>query len=146
MIYMKKVMFLLILFPAILCNGCKKGDLTDTIDITQFSWKLKKISVDGEKYKVKEDNYFNGKAYVVIFENDSVFQLNTSVNLAKGSYQITTKGDISIFNYQEYTEVGGQNEIDAKLLQVTSKITSYKVLENILLLKGDNCEIELKKE
>lgn len=139
-------MFLLILFPAILCNGCKKEDLTDTIDITQFSWKLKKISVDGKKYKVKEDNYFNGKAYVVIFENDSVYQLNTSVNLAKGSYQITTKGYINVLNYQEITKVGGQNEIDAKLLQVTSKITSYKVLENILLLKGDNCEIELKKE
>lgn len=143
---MKKIMFLLIFFPAILCNGCKKEDLTDTIDITQFSWKLKKISVDGNKIKVKEDDYFNNEAYILVFENDSIFRLNTSVNLAKGSYQITTKGDISIFNYQEYTEVGVQNDIDDKLLQVTSKITSYKVLENILLLKGDNCEIELKKE
>jgi hypothetical protein len=143
---MKKIMFLLIFFPAILSNGCKKEDITDTIDITQFSWKLKKISVDGNKIKVKEDDYFNNEAYILVFENDSIFRLNSSVNLAKGSYQITTKGYINVLNYQEITKVGGQNEIDDKLLQVTSKITSYKVLENILLLKGDNCEIELKKE
>lgn len=44
------------------------------------------------------------------------------------------------------TEVGGQNEIDNKLLQNISSITSYQVLNDILIMKGINCEIELKKE
>ena len=143
---MKRKIFLLILFPAILCNGCKKEDLTDTIDITQFSWIMQSITIEENKFKVKEDNYFNNEAYVLIFENDSTFQLNTSVNLSKGSFQISSKGNINILNYHEITEVGGQNEIDNKLLQNISSITSYQVLNDILIMKGINCEIEFKKE
>ncbi len=143
---MKKIIFLLILFPAILCHGCKKEDLTDTIDITQFSWIMKSITIEKNMIKVKEDDYFNNEAYILIFENDSIFQLNTSVNLAKGTFQISSNGNVDIFNYQEMTEVGGKNEIDNKLLQNIPTITSYQVLNDILIMKGINCEIEFKKE
>ena len=143
---MKKIMFLLILYFTALCSGCKKEDLTDAIDITQFSWLVKNISIEENKIKVKKDDYFNNKAYVLIFENDSIFQLNTSVNLAKGSFKISSKGHINIFNYQEITEVGSQNEIDDKLLKNIPSVSSYQVLNDDLILKGYNCEIELKKE
>ncbi len=142
---MKKTIFLLVLVFAILCNACNKEDLTDTVDITQFSWMMKSITIE-KKIKVKDDDFFNNEAYVLIFENDSVFQLNTSVNLAKGRFQISSKGIINIFNYHENTELGGQNKIDNKLLQNISKITSYQVLNDILILKGSNCEIKFKKK
>ncbi len=134
------------MFPAILCNGCKKKDLTDTMDITKFSWIVKNITIKENKIKIKEDNYFNNKAYVLIFKNDSIFQLNTSVNLAKGSFQTSSKGHINILYYHEITEVGGQNEIDDKLLKNIPSVSSYQVLNDVLILKGNNCKIELKQE
>ena len=143
---MKKIMFLLILFPTIFCSGCKKEDLTDTTNITEFSWKLKSIKIKGNKSKVKEDTYFNDKAYILVFENDSIFKLNTSVNLAIGNFEIINIGIINISNYQESTEVGGKNEIDDKLLQNIPLITSYQVLSNYLFFKGNDIKIEFEKE
>lgn len=143
---MKTTKFIVLLSFFALCSSCKKEDLTDSIDITQYSWKMKSITINGNITKIPNVVYHNDKAYILIFKNDSILQLNTSVNLAKGSYQIISKGNIHILNYGEITEVGGQNEIDHKLLQNISSITIYQVLDDDLFLKGDNFEIEFQKE
>ena len=143
---MKTITFFLVFFPAILCSSCEKEDLTDSIDITQFSWMINSITITDIKHKVKKDNYHNSEAYILVFESDSIFKLNTSVNLAKGKFQIYSKGNINVFYYHEITEVGGQTEIDNKLLKYVPSVSSYQVFNNILLLKGKNCEIELKKK
>ena len=147
---MKKIIFFLILFPAIFCNGCKKEDLTDTIDITQFSWKLKSITIDGNKSKTPNKDYHGDKidkdnVYKLRFVNDSLFQFDLSINEGQGKYDILQSGKI-LFPTYGTTYVCCNSDFEQDLLPIISKIKSYQVLDNILLLKGDNCEIELKQE
>ena len=147
---MKKIFFILFLFPAILCSSCEKEDLTDSIDITQFSWKLKSITIDGNKSITPNKDYHGDKivnenVYKLSFVNDSIFQFDLSINEGQGKYDILQTGKILISTYGT-TYVCCNNDFEQDFLPIISKITSYQVLDNILLLKGDNCEIELKKE
>ena len=103
------------------------------------------ISSENQTFTVKNKDYHNKDAYILIFKNDSIFQLNTSVNLTIGNFEILQKNSINIFHYQEITEIGGQNIIDKKLLQYLPKIFSYKVMNDELILIGNNCKIKLKK-
>ncbi|MFH1004076.1 MAG: hypothetical protein V1781_01040 [Bacteroidota bacterium] len=94
---MKKIIFLLILFPTVLCSGCKKEDLTDTIDITKHSWKIKMIIINGDRSKTPNKNYHgnpisNDNAYKLIFQNDSVIVLNLGINDGEGKYKIPSLG------------------------------------------------------
>ena len=105
-------------FALTLFVGCKKQDNTDTVDITAFKWKMQNIKVNGFKTKIKDNvDFLNGNPYSLIFYNDSVFQLNTSVNHAIGNYKIYEKGEIVISDYFETTLVyTTDDKIDSKLL------------------------------
>jgi len=139
---MKKILLSIVLLVLILSYGCAKKDLTDSIDITQKSWVLNKIIVDGEKFKANDFDCFNNEAYILYFENDSVFELNTSINVAGGVFYIQNRGTIEISDYHEYTEAGGHhNEIDENLLNKMLTVNSYKVIGEDLYLEGDDIEI-----
>lgn len=143
---MKKVIVLMALSSLIICLSCEKEDLTDSIDITKKSWSLTKITVNGDKSEVDNSGYFNKDAYNLYFENDSIFQLNTSTNLAKGQYNIDENGLIEIFYYHEFTEVGVQNKIDEKLLEKLLTMNSYRVLGQKLYYNGSDCEMEFSEK
>ncbi len=147
---MKKIVFLLVLFPAIFCNGCKKEDLTDTIDITQFSWKIESITVDGDKTKTPNIDYHgnsisNDNSYKLIFQNDSEFNLDLGINYGGGTFKIPYMGMITFESFGT-TEICCDSDFDEDVAKTIVLITSYQVLNDILKLKGSNCEIELKKE
>ena len=142
---LKKTKFIIIIVPLLILTfiACHEEDSTD---IVQLSWQVKYICVENQNFKVKNKDYVNKEAYILIFKDDSVFQLNTSVNLAVGEFKIPTKNCINILKYQEITEIGGQSIIDKKLLQYIPTIYSYKILGDNLVLQGNNCEIKLKKQ
>lgn len=142
---MKKYFFLLILSLIVFCSGCKKI-LTDSVDIIQFNWKMKSITYFGHKSKIKEDDYTNDDAYRLVFANDSIFKLNTSVNITYGRFEIVNKGCIDIFSYEEVTQVAGGNGIDDILRENIPLITSYEVLDDRLIFVSENCQIRFEKE
>ena len=137
--------FNIIIVPLLILTliACHKEDSTD---IVQFSWQIKYICTENQNFKVKNKDYVNKEAYILIFKNDSVFQLNTSVNLAIGKFKMPSKNCINILGYQEITEIGGQSSVDKKLLQYIPTICSYKILGENLVLQGNNCEIKLKRQ
>ncbi len=136
------LLFSFILICAILIN-CNK-DKTDTIDITKHKWKIESITTNNTTYKTP-DKVRLKHAYLLVFESDSSFSLNTSVNTGSGSYDLISYGSLEIKYYSELTEVGGQNEFDYKLLDVMPSVVSYQVIGNNLILKGEEGEIVLKK-
>ncbi len=142
---LKKTKFIIIIVSLLILTfiACHKEESTD---IVQFSWQVKYICVENQNSKVKNKDYVNKEAYMLIFKNDSVFQLNTSVNLAVGKFKMPSENCINIFEYQEITEIGGQSIIDKKLLQYIPTICSYKILGDNLILQGNKCEIKLKKQ
>lgn len=143
---MKKVILLLVIFPAILSFACQKKDLTDTTDISQFSWKVKNFTINGDKNKIKKGDFHNSKAYILRLESDSTFTFNNSMNVTNGSYRIMQAGNINISDDLISTKIAGENEIDKKLFQIISKVTSYQVLDEYLILKGEKFEIKFQKE
>ena len=139
----------MVLFPTIFCSGCKKEDLTDTTDITQFSWKLKSITIDGDKSTTPKKNYHGEKivnedVYTLTFVNDSTFKFNLSINSGEGKYGIPKFGEILIYSFGT-TYVCCNSGFEQDFSQIISKITSYQVLSDYLILKGINIEIEFEK-
>jgi hypothetical protein len=139
---------LLVIIPMITIS-CKK-DLTDTTDITAWEWKVKSVTTNGKTFKPKKKDYLRNDAYILVFENDMTFKLNTSVNMAGGNYLIVEKGKVSISTYEEYTEVvttdNKEVELNKNLLTVFNEVTTYEVLGDILIFKGTKGEVKLKKE
>ncbi len=144
----KQLALLLVIIPMITIS-CKK-DVTDTTDITVWEWKVKSVTTNGKTFKPKNKDYLRNDAYVLMFENDTTFKLNTSVNMARGNNLIIEKGKVSISTYEEFTEVAtADNEeikLNKNLLTVFNEVTTYKVLGNILIFKGTKGEVKLKKE
>ncbi|MEA3495046.1 MAG: META domain-containing protein [Bacteroidota bacterium] len=131
--------FILICTTLINCNK----DKTDTIDITKHKWKIESITTNDTIYKTQ------GKvpvkhAYLLVFDSDSSFSLNTSVNTGGGIYDLISNGLLKITCYGG-TKVGGENEFDDKLREVLPLVVSYQVIGNNLILKGEEGEIVLKK-
>lgn len=95
---LKKTKFIIIIVPLLILTfiACHEEDSTD---IVQLSWQVKYICVENQNFKVKNKDYVNKEAYILIFKNDSVFQLNTSVNMAVGEFKIPTKNCINILKY-----------------------------------------------
>ena len=146
---MKKIVFLLILFPTIFCSGCKKEDLTDTTDITQYSWKVKSITINGNKENRPKKDCHNEKLpdndYALNFQDDSLFTLYLNDNNLKGIISIQEIGIIS-FNKGGITLIGCESKFSYQLIEIITKITTYQVLSNCLILKGSDIEIEFEKE
>lgn len=145
---MKRIIFLLTSL-AILCNACKKDDLTQTTDITKFSWKIKSIAVDGYKSKTPNKDYhgndISDNAYKLYLKNDKTFNLYLGINSVIGEYKIPSLGKFTFINGL-ITEKCCDSDFDEHVGNAIILITSYQVLDDILILKGKNCEIELKKE
>ncbi|MCP4520467.1 MAG: META domain-containing protein [Cytophagales bacterium] len=127
------------LFLAIFCSSCEKEDLTESTDITKSSWKLKCIEIDGDR--VKQGDYY----YCLSFNNDSSFKLVMKVNSGGGTANIKEQGVISFSDFST-TEVAGEDESESDLVKSIGLINSYQVLDNTLLLFGENCELEFEKE
>lgn len=142
-------LILLILFPLItVMTSCKK-DKTLDIDITKFEWKLQEIRTGGKTLKPERKDYFRENPFILKFDSDTTFSLNTSVNFAKGKYQIESKGEILIFTYGESTCVGTvdtkEQELNQNLLYVFKEVKKYIVVGETLLFKGTKGEVEFKE-
>ena len=144
----QNIMLYFIIIP-LLAVGCKK-DVTDTIDITAWKWELKAVTTGSDTYKPKNKDYLRNDAYILTFEADSTFTLSTSVNYAGGNYTIPKNGEISIYLYEETTEVAtsdnDEKKLNENLLTVFSEVTTYQVLGKTLIFKGSKGEVEFKKE
>ena len=147
---MKKITFVLIIIFSILCNACKKEDLT-TIDITQFSWRISSITVDKNKYKTPKEDYHGNSisnqdsTYLLIFQDGYVFKLDLGLNFGTGKFNIPTLGLFTVESFGT-TYICCDSKFDEYIVQNIKSIQSYQVLNDILILKGDDFEIELEKE
>ena len=147
---MKKVLLLLILFLSIICCGCKKDVSTNSTDITLYSWKLKSVTIDEEKLNIPNkdyhgDNVSNDRAYELVFENDTMLSFNLGINNGEGKYKIQSSGVIDI-EYYGVTKICCNSDFDKAMIKAIGLITSYQVLDEVLILNGYNCEMELMKE
>lgn len=138
-------LLLFIVFPLItgMCS-CNK-DLTDELDITTYKWELTFIKQEGKTHNIPEEDFHNPTAYVLWFENDSVFSLDFSINTGKGEYEIISKGTVNIISFSNITEAA-MTDFDDKLLSAFKKMTSYTVKGNTLTFKGYNSEVEFKQK
>lgn len=86
--------FIIILCALCFTNvGCQK-DITQEIDITQFVWEINSVKIEHTMHHIENQCFFNSESYKLIFKQDGDFQLNTSVNLAMGSFVIEQRGII----------------------------------------------------
>lgn len=150
--YISKQMtiILFIFFPLLAgMSSCKK-DKTLEVDITKFEWVLQEINTWSETYKPEKKEYFRENAFVLNFDTDTTFSLNTSVNYAGGKYKMETKGKILIVAYGESSSVGvadtKEQELNQNLINVFKEVTEYKVVGKTLVFKGRKGEIEFKKK
>ncbi len=143
-IIIRKSRLAIFLFSIVIFTACKK-ELTDSMDITQSEWTMDCIVFGKHKTKVKCKDCHNSHAYILKFENDTLFRLNTSVNFALGIYDIESPGDFKVSYYGEVTEVGGGNDMDKKILENLPSAKSYSVYKNSLIIQTDNCEMTFRK-
>ncbi len=131
-------------------SGCLKENLTDTMDITQFSWKVERI-VEGAKAMKTPDEDFHGRpiadpdVYRLIFHSDSTFALALAINGGWSNYAIPANGLITIESFGT-EEVCCNSDFDDAIVQNIKTVTSYKVLGDQLTLKGEGFKMELKQE
>lgn len=141
---MKKIVIGAILFVSIFTMGCNRNTITD---FTQYKWKLQSVSENGIIHAVNwsKTDYYTEDAYKLIFIDDSLFQLNSSCNLAMGFYHFSP----SVFEinaYAECTFVYSYLKIDQMLVKYLPTVHSYKIKGNSLILIGDNCRFRLTIE
>lgn len=122
--------------PMISCNE-KAADQTN---ITFWKWQLEAVITEDEIIKPGNKEYFREDAFILYFENDSVFSLNTSVNFAGGRYTLGNNGGIIIHSFHEFTEVGTANDneryLNKQLMKAFGKVTSYQLKRNSLIFSG----------
>lgn len=143
---MKTIIILITLIIATITISCEK-DITLDLDITEFEWEweLKSITANAKEHKKPSREFHHPEAYILIFENDTIFWLNLSSNSGGGKYKIPNKGNIEIEPYSILTEIE-MTEFDEKVLNVFKKMTSYTVKCNTLAFTGNNSEVEFKKK
>lgn len=130
-------------------SSCKK-DKTFDIDITRFEWVLQEVDIGNEAFKYEKKKYFRENAFVLKFDTDTTFTLNTSVNYAGGKYKIETKGQVLIVSYSENTQVGAVDtkelELNQNLINTFKEVTEYKVIGKTLMFKSTAGQVEFKKK
>ena len=141
---------LLFIFSYILFfHGCEDSTSVEP-DITRWKWELQSVTSDNKTLCPQKSDYMLDNAYLLEFESDSTFWLNTSVNGAGCYYTIIKYGVISISNYHEFTAVAAsdpyETELNDSLISVFNKVTTYKVISDTLHFKGKDCEVTFKKE
>jgi hypothetical protein len=146
---MKKLLFLLLVFSVILCNGCKKEKITD---VKCWGWELNYVKTNNTKLEPEKSGYLLDDAYELKFENDTIFSLNTSINSAGGMYFIAEIGKIAISTFEEFTEVATIDaeavKLNENLLTVFKEVTAYELSKDggTLIFKGTKGEVEFKKK
>ena len=81
------LLILIFSFMAFSCDKTEKNE-EQILIITGYKWRLNMIESDGKQLTVTKDEYFREDAYILTFDNDSIFTLNTSVNSAKGKFSL----------------------------------------------------------
>jgi heat shock protein HslJ len=140
MVIIKKT-FILFVLILLLALSCRKGK-TDTLDITKYKWKLKSVTINSETFTPHE----NKNRYVLVFVNDSTFNLNLSINSGWGGYKLPTKGDLIILGYSAITEICCENDFDEKLITSINGITKYNVSGRTLILQKAGIKVEFKRK
>lgn len=141
--------FFALLIGLISLSSCKKDTTSDT-DITAFSWKLISVSSNAGAFEPENRDYHREDAFILSFENDSMFTLNTSVNHAGGKYFIPEKGEINVVIYHEFTEVyptdADEISLNENLITVFGEVSSYTIKGRTLTFKGAKGEVVFKKK
>ena len=127
------ILFILLLFSL---NSCKKNEDADFL--LQNEWKIKSIFTNKETLKPQKKTH-REEAYILKFNNDTFFDLHTSVNYAGGGYIITSVGNISI-NYDIFTEVCCENDFDKQMTNVMNSVNGYYCKGNKLTFLTDKNE------
>ena len=126
-----KNLFVLAAFSAVV--GCTNRACD--VDITNYEWELKYVETGGEKC-----NNTKGKsAYVLQFNLDTVFGMNTPSNLAGGFYEIEECGDIIVHTYHNLTEAGEFPEdvpLNTALYETFGAVTEYTLQGKKLTFSG----------
>ena len=143
---------LLILIGTLILSGlifqsCNKENDLD-LEIKSEQWNLISIN-ENDVLTVKEPkDYFRDNAFILIFETDSTFSLNTGVNYAGGKYMISSLNEMTIFSYHEFTEVAttdkNEQELTDKLIQQLPKVTGYTIENDKLSLITDDGNVLFK--
>lgn len=126
--------------------GCSNSE-QENMDILQNEWLLTTIRLQGETLILNEDSYPNESSYLLIFNENSTFVFDTSVNSAIGSFSLDNR-NIRFRNYSELTEVAPssteQLRIDESLLNEIPNVRSFSIDENELVLFSENGEFVFK--
>ena len=115
-------------FLATACS--KEDDSTEKCEYIQC-WELQRINEEHVPIP-----------YYLKFINDTLFRLNTSVNIAKGNYNKISDNQIIIKNYHEETEALNSNEkergFDERLLKSLNDNTfNFSYTEDTFVLQND---------
>jgi len=145
--FRQNILIISLILSGLVFQACDKESELD-LDLGSEQWDLISME-DNEEIIVKENkDYFRDNAYVLTFDSDSTFTLNTSVNYAGGKYIITDYSKMMIFSYHEFTEVATTDEneqkLTNKLLQELPKVYEYKIQKDKLTLITDNGNILFK--
>ena len=142
----KSILISLIL-SGLIFQACDKQNQLD-LDIVSEQWDLISIEDNGNLILKENKDYFRDNAYVLIFDTDSTFSLNSGVNHAGGTYKISDSSKMTIFSYQEFTEVATSDEheqkLTDKLIQELPKVYEYKIQNDRLTLITDSGTILFK--
>lgn len=126
--------------------SCKREaelyDLED-LDITKYEWELVSILTEDTIRIFSKDEVFHRLSYVLWFKNDSVFQLNFSANAGYGYYELFPDNKIAIRSYTHFTRAS-MSKFDDILMSEFNKVTSYDVIDNILIFRGSESELDFQ--
>jgi hypothetical protein len=153
---MKEIFFrsqfplILIVFSFILTSliSCKKEaerfepELFDS-EITKYQWEIVSILTEDTVRNFSKDVIFREYSYVLWFQNDSVFQLNFSVNSGIGYYELFPENKIAVKSYSNQTKAF-MSKFDWLLMSEFNKMTSYDVIDKTLIFRGPDSEVELQ--
>lgn len=141
----------LIIIPVIFLTVNCSHELPVNFSVTDYHWQLLKVETGtGEELKPEDKDYLRDDAYVLVFESDSTFRLNTSVNVARGKCIVMEEDDkIEIVTYQEITEIATADLEDMKLnnglIKVIRQVEEYEKDGDHLVLEGMEGKAKFKK-
>ena len=128
--------FLVICPLLFLISGCENDD-SGPYNLTDNQWRLASISTESEWIDILENSYFMPSSYILMFANETKFNLNTSVNTAAGDYTFNND-EIEFSNYQELSEVATndseQLRINKYLLDHLERVRRFEISQDKLIL------------
>lgn len=136
-----------LLLTGLCFQSCDKESEFD-LDILDEEWILVSVENDGSVIEKENKDYFRDNAYVLFFDSDTTFSLNTGVNYAGGKYRISELQKMTISSYHEFTEVATTDEheqqLTDKLILILPEVYGYEILNEKLTLNANNGKIIFK--